>query len=245
VLGTVSVNAVGAASFTTASLPLGPNAITAVYVGTGSILSSISPAVSVSVIPYSTVTILASSSNPSIVGQPITFMASIVTNTGAGVTAGTVTFRRGKRLLGTVPLSSSGTAALPISSQAVGTTGIQAIYNGTANDLRSVSAVVKQRVGAAPTVTSLSVTIQTLANGQTRYVLVATVTTNGDSALTPIGTVIFRKNGKSLGSARLRSGVATLVYRSKAAESPAKFVASFDKNTRFRSSTSLPVQFRV
>jgi hypothetical protein len=243
VLATVALGGGGAASFTTTSLPLGSTAVTAVYSGTSGILGSTSPTLAVSVVPFSTVTILTSSPNPSSLGRPVTFTASVITAAGTGVTMGSVSFRQGKRFLGTVPLPSAGTATLTVSSLAVGKAGIQAIYSGTANDQASVSAVFNQTVGASPTVTSLSITTQSLANGQTKYILVATVTAGGDTALTPTGTVVFRKNGRSLGIARLKGGVARLVLGRKAPGSQARFVASFQNNTRFRSSSSPPFEF--
>jgi hypothetical protein len=243
-LATAQVGAGGTASVTTTSLPLGSSAIIAVYSGTGPILGSTSSVVTVAVVPYRTVTSLTSNSNPGVLGRTVTLTASVVTNTGAAATGGSVSFRRGKLLLGTAPLTSAGTASLSLSSLGVGTIGIQAIYNGTANNLASVSGVFKQAVGAAPTATALSITTQTLANGRVRYILVAEVTAAADAALTPTGTVVFRQNGRSLGTARLKGGVATLVVRGKPPGSQARFVASFQKNTQFRSSSSPPVQFQ-
>jgi hypothetical protein len=239
VLATVPVMG-GSASLTIASLPLGSTAITAVYAGAGGNLNSTSPTVTVAVVPYTTATSLASSPNPSILGRPVTLTASVVTTTGVAVTAGSVSFRRGGVLLGTVPLTNAGTAILTVASLAVGKTGILAAYTGTADDLQSVSPVVRQKIAAAPTVTSLSVTTQALPNGRVRYILVATVAADGDPSLTPSGMVDFRMNGKSIGTARLKGGVATRVAHGKSAGSRAKFVASFEKNTRFRASRSGP-----
>ena len=69
VLATVPLGNNGTASFSTASLPLGSYGITAIYNGAGGILSSRSAAVMQSVVPYSTVTSLAGSPNPSLLGQ--------------------------------------------------------------------------------------------------------------------------------------------------------------------------------
>ncbi len=243
VLATVALGSSGAASFTTTSLPLGSTAITAVYTGTSGILGSTSPTLSISVVPFSTVTVLTSSPNPSTLGRPVTFTASVITNAGSVVTTGSISFRQGKRFFGTVPLTSAGTATLTISTLSVGKAGIQGIYSGATNDLGSVSAVFNQTVGASPTVTSVSITTQTLASGGTKYILVATVTADGATALTPTGTVVFRKNGRSVGTASLRRGVARLVLGRKAPGSQARFVASFQKNAHFRSSSSPPVEF--
>jgi hypothetical protein len=145
VLMTVPLDGNGTASFTTSSLPLGSSAITAVYSGAGGILGSTSPTINMAVVPASTVTRLASSPNPSYRGQPVILTATVSAG-GAPVTAGTVSFRRGSLLLGTVRLTRMGTASLSVTSFPVGRIGIQAIYNGTDNDLASVSPVFKQTV---------------------------------------------------------------------------------------------------
>ena len=167
----------------------------------------------------------------------------MITTTGAVVTSGEISFRQGKRLLGIVALSGSGTATLTTSTLSVGKAGIQAIYSGTVDDMGSVSAVFKQKVGVAPTVTSLSIITQPLANGRTKYILVATVASDGDPDLTTSGTVVFQKNGRSLGTARLKHGVARLVLGRKAPGGNARFVAAFRKNTRFGASRSGPVEY--
>src|SRR5207244_1048637 len=58
VVATVAVNGAGAASFTTASLPVGSTAISAVYNGAGGLLPSTSATLVQSVVPFSTVTSL-------------------------------------------------------------------------------------------------------------------------------------------------------------------------------------------
>src|SRR5262249_50807031 len=132
VLATVPVDGSGTASFTTTGLPLGSTAITAVYRGTTDVLGSTRPVWTQSLGPYTTATSLASSANPTLPGQPVTLTASVsASETGMPVTAGTVTFTRGNRLLGTVPLGSNGTASLTTATRAVGKGRIQAIYNGT------------------------------------------------------------------------------------------------------------------
>ena len=78
VVATVSVNG-RAASFTTASLPVGSTVITAVYSGVAGNLPSTSPTLVQTVVPYSTLTSLVSSGNPSLTGQTVTFTASVST----------------------------------------------------------------------------------------------------------------------------------------------------------------------
>ncbi len=103
VLATVPLDGTGTASYTTSSLPLGGTTITAVYNGVSGIVGSSSPALSESVVPYTTATSLASSANPSRTGQPVTFTATVIAG-GMPVTSGAVKFTRGKQLLGTAAL---------------------------------------------------------------------------------------------------------------------------------------------
>ena len=110
VLATVALAANGTATFSTSSLPLGSYGIIAVYNAAGPNLSSQSPALIQSVVPYTTVTSLAGSPNPSLLGQLVTLTAS-VTAAGAPVTVGTISFERGSQVLAVVPLTPSGMAS--------------------------------------------------------------------------------------------------------------------------------------
>ena len=237
VVATVPLND-GTASYTTNSLPVGTTAITAVYNSTAGNLGSTSPSVTQSVIAYPTATSITSNLNPSALGQLVTLSAAVVNATGP-VTAGTVTFQFGKILLGTIPLNSSGTASVSLDSLPVGTARIQAIYNGSTNDSSSVSPVLKQTVSALPTVTVISLTSQVRPNRVTRYFLVATTTSVGTTLL-PTGTVVFRKNGHTIGSAKLKNGTAVLSISRKVARS-GRFLAKFQGTARFHSSTSAPI----
>jgi hypothetical protein len=239
VVATVPV-ASGTAVYTTSSLPLGTTAITAFYNGTMDNVASTSATLAQMVVPFPTATTIASSSNPAVLGQTITLIASVENSIGP-VTAGTVTFRRGNKFLGTVPLDSSGMARLSIGSLPVGTARIQAVYNGTPGNLSSVSAILNQTVNPLTTLTVISLRSQVNPGGQTHYFLVATTSSVG-STLVPAGTVVFRKNGRAIGSARLANGTAVLRLRGKAAPS-GRFVARFLGSTRFAPSKSAPIAF--
>ena len=139
----------GIATYTTNSLPVGTIAIAAVYNATAGNVGSTSSTIAQTVVPYSTTTSIASSLNPSVLGQTVTLTASVVNALGP-VTAGTVTFRQGKKFLGTVSLGGSGTVSVSIGSLPVGNARIQAVYNGVPNDLSSVSPVVDAEGGSPP-----------------------------------------------------------------------------------------------
>ncbi len=225
----------GSAFYTTTSLPIGTTPITAVYNGAQGNVGSTGPTLSQMVVPYPTATTITSSSNPSALGQQVT-VSAVVVNVSGPVTAGTVSFRRGKTFLGTVALDGSGTASLSISSLPVGVSRIQAVYNGATNDRSSVSSILAQTVSPLATRTVLSLSSQLRPSGQSRYFLVATTTSTG-IGLVPSGTIVFRKNGRVIGSARLKNGTAMLSLGRKVAQS-GRFVAKFQGTARFRSSTS-------
>jgi hypothetical protein len=239
VLATVPVSGSGTASLTTTALPLGSTAITAVYNGAAGILGSTSPAWTQSVVPYTTTTSLASAANPSLPGQPVTFLAS-VTASGSPVAAGTVSFTRGNQLLGTTALGGDGTASLTVSTLPIGQGQIQAVYNGTPNNLPSLSPVVIQMVDRFATTTSLTITTQIRSTGRLRYVLVATVLTDQPPGLEAVGTVVFRRNGAVIGRVRLTGGTAVLAI-GRHAPARGTFVAAFQGSSRFRPSTSPPL----
>ncbi len=73
---------------------------------------------------------MSSSGGSAVYGQPVTFVTTV---SAAVPAAGTVTFFDGATALATVPLDSSGRAALTTSVLAVGSHSITATYNGTAD----------------------------------------------------------------------------------------------------------------
>jgi hypothetical protein len=90
-------------------------------------------------------TALASSLNPSKVGQSVTFTASV---TSSGTPTGTVTFHDGKTTLGSGTVGSDGRATLTTAALAQGTHTIAADYGGdTAFD--PSSSILRQTVNAA------------------------------------------------------------------------------------------------
>jgi hypothetical protein len=227
----------GVAAYTTSSLPLGTTAISAVYNGTTDNVGSSSPNLTQTVNPYPTATSITSTLNPAALGETVTLMAAVVNATGP-IPTGTVTFRRGNTFLGTVALDGSGMARLSISSLPVGTSRIQAVYNGSPGNLTSVSPILSQTVKPLSTTTVISLQNTVTSNGKIRFFLVATTSTTSGT-LTPSGTVSFRKNGHTIGTARLKNGTAVLSLASRAARN-GRFVARFLGSARFGPSSSAP-----
>ncbi|HXM22652.1 MAG TPA: FG-GAP-like repeat-containing protein [Terriglobales bacterium] len=117
-------------------LVFGPHSITAQYSGDAHYLKATSSALIQGVKQSPDGTVLVSSANPAFPGQSVTFTATVAsTLTGDTlVPTGHVTFSDGTSVLGSVPLNSSGTAALPPTSKlAAGLHSITAQYSGDTN----------------------------------------------------------------------------------------------------------------
>ncbi|HEX3449152.1 MAG TPA: Ig-like domain-containing protein, partial [Isosphaeraceae bacterium] len=161
---------------------------------------------------------------------------------------GTVSFLLGSTMLATVPLGNDGTATFSTASLPLGTYGITAVYNGAGVILSSRSAAVtesvvpyKQTVNPMTTTTALSIATQSLPHGRTEYVLVATVApAGGNPPTSPAGIVVFRRNGRTLGKAKIAGGVARIVLGRRRPSSKLTFLAAYQGNSQFRASTSLP-----
>jgi poly(hydroxyalkanoate) depolymerase family esterase len=151
VLGTGALSG-GSATFATSMLTRGTDTVKAVYVGDGNFAGSTSNVVSQVVDPAATTTTLASSQNPSVFGQPVTFTASVTPEFGGTVT-GKVAFYNGSTKLRTVSLS-SGVASYTTTKLPSGTDPITAVYNGSSSFTTSTSGALSQVVEIATTIDS-------------------------------------------------------------------------------------------
>lgn len=179
------------ATCTSATLAIGTHPITAVYSGDSANAASTSPVLSQVVQTAGSVGVtLASSLNPSNVGQSVTFTASV---TGTAPT-GTVAFQDGTAVLcNAVTLTGTGntrTASCSSTALTVGTHNLTAAYSGDAGNAAATSAVLVQIVQAAgttPTTTALSLSPDPATVGQS---ITATVTVRPTSGTgVPSGTV--------------------------------------------------------
>jgi hypothetical protein len=133
----------GQATLTTSALSPGARSITAVYGGDSNNNGSTSPVLSQTISLSSTTTALASSKNPSDVGQPVTFTAT-VTSAG-GTPPGSVTFTDGATTLGTVTLS-GGVATLTTAALTLGSHSITATFSGSPGFTGGTSSPLVQSV---------------------------------------------------------------------------------------------------
>ena len=146
-LGTSNLDGTGHATFTTSTLAVGSNSITAAYNGDSQFNTSTSSTLTQTVNKDATTTTVTSSLNPSNKGQSVTFTATVVASApGTAVPTGTVTFKDGTRTLGSSTLNSSGQATFSISNLNKGNHSITAVYGGSSNFLTSTSPVLTQTV---------------------------------------------------------------------------------------------------
>ncbi len=142
-LGTASITS-GVATFTISTLAAGKYAVTAVYGGDSTFLTSTSTAVNltVSATPAAIVT-LTSSAPTANSGQSVTLTSTVAAFSESGVPTGTVTFQvAGSPLLNGTVLLSAGTATLTTTELPIGNDEIIAVYNGDSNFAANASANV-------------------------------------------------------------------------------------------------------
>ena len=232
----------GTATLSIASLAVGSNSITAEYSGDSSFITSTSSEVTQTVNQASTTTALTSSANPSVVGQSVTFTATVATvSPGAGTATGTVSFFDGATLLGTGTLS-SGSATLSTSSLSVGSSfSITAVYNAEdTNFLTSTSSAVSQVVNQASTTTTLTSSTNPSVFGQS-VTFTATVTAVSPGAGTATGTVSFFDGTTLLGTGTLSAGTTTLSTSSLSGGNTFSITAVYAGDSSFMASTSSAV----
>lgn len=139
-IGTATLNASGVAMLSKSNLNVYAYPLTAVYAGDANNLGSASTVLNQVVKETNSTAKLSSSSNPSTLGQVVTFTAKISSPT---VTAtGPVTFTAGTTVLGTSQLS-GGAATLTTSTLPVGPTTVKATYYGDSNIAGSAASVAQ------------------------------------------------------------------------------------------------------
>jgi hypothetical protein len=191
----------GTATLTMSPTTAGSYAVTAVYSGDSTIEVSNSAPITQTVNQATSAITIASSVNPSLYNQTITFTAVVSSN--SGTPPGYVTFMDGTNSLSLVTLS-NGNATFSTSGLSLGSHSITANYAGH-QDFTDASASVKQIVNQDPSTTALASGLNPSIAGQS-VTYSATVTSQFS---TPSGTLTFLDGATSLGIANLINGVAS------------------------------------
>ena len=206
--------AAGKATCTASFATAGPHAITAVYSGDTSFLTSTSAALTQNVNQAATSTALTSSVNPSVAGQAVTFTATVsAIAPGAGTPTGTINFEDGG-----ITITGCGARAMaarvatcPVTFPLTGSHTITAVYRADANFTASISASLTQTVNAGATTTVITSSVNPSVTGQS-VTYTATVTPVAPATGTRTGTVTFLDGAATIsgcGAQVLAAGVTT------------------------------------
>jgi len=181
-----------------------------------------------------TTTTIASSLNPSIYGQAVTFTATVSPQPPNGEL---ITFKEGSTVLGTSALSGGSAKFTSSILKAGGTDNMKATYPGDSTYGTSTSAGLSQVVNPASTTTSLSSSANPINVGQS-VTFSATVAPQYSGTVT--GTVTFYNGSAKLGSGTLSNGVATYTTASLKAGTES-ITADFKGTSTFNASDSSAV----
>jgi hypothetical protein len=140
-----------------------------------------------------TATTIGSSVNPSVLGQPVSFTATVTAT--AGTPTGVVTFMDGTTVLGTAPLngvSGNDQATLSTPALAVGSHPITAVYGGDGAFGGSTSPALTEAVNPADTTLTVSSTTPVSVAGQAvNFTSTLGVVAPGAFVVPPTGTITF------------------------------------------------------
>lgn len=191
-----------------------------------------------------TTTSLASSANPSVFGQAVTFTATVsATAPAAGTPTGSVQFFDGATSLGTATLS-GGQATLTTSTLSVGSHSITATYNGDPSFLTSTSAVLTQVVNKQPTTTALTC-VPPSAHVNQAVTCTATVSPTIPNPTPPTGTVSFYIDGSATAAATVPLTGNQAAFTTTFGGGTHTVVAVYNGDANYESSTSPPATVTV
>ena len=193
----------GVATFTTASLAAKTYTIKATYAGDGTFKESSGTTIQV-VDGDATTTTLASSLNPSIYGQTVTWTATVTTS-GSIPPTGKVNFEWDGFSIGTATLNASGVTTLTKSNLNADPYPLTAVYAGDANNGPSTSAILNQVVKE----TTSAATLSSSANPSTQGQAITFTAKITSPTVTATGPVTFTVGETLLGTAELSGGKAT------------------------------------
>jgi large repetitive protein len=224
------------------------HSITAVFNGDANYSASTSTAITESVSAAPTTTVVTSGSNPSVVGQTVTYTATVSVNapgSGTPPATDTVTFKDN----GTTIACAAGSAAFNgttatclVKYTATGTHSITAVFSGDANYAASTSTATAQTVNQAATTSFVTSNADPSTTGQTvTYTATIAVTAPGTGTPPATDTVTFKDNGTTIacaaGSAAFNGTTATCLVKYTATGTH-PITAVFNGDANYAASTS-------
>src|SRR5258708_511458 len=181
-------------------------------------------------------TTVASSMNPSVSGQSVTFTATVsAASPGAGTPTGSVIFKDGATALATNALS-GGVATFATASLSITAHSVTVTYIDDSNFIPSTSSTLTQTVSQASSTTTVASSANPSVSGQS-VTFTATVSAVSPGTGTPTGTVTFKDAGTTIGTGTLSLGTATFATPSLLVASHT-ITAAYGGDASFTTSTS-------
>lgn len=238
-IGRGTLNAQGLATLATTSLTAGNHAITAVYQGDGSYITSTSTPVAETISLATPTLSLTSATTSTTVGTAVEFSTTLSSN---GVTpTGNVTLRDGTASLALQSVTATGTNSFDIFTLSVGVHTLTASYGGDSNNSPQTSAPLSITIQQAATTTSLLSSASPSIVGQTITLTAGVSSTAGNST----GSLSFMDGSTVLGSVPVGSngsGVLTTTSLSFGAHS---LTAVYSGDTNHTASHSAAINEQI
>jgi Bacterial Ig-like domain (group 3) len=214
IVATEDVDSAGVANYTFSSPALGTHDLVATFTSnSGNFAPSTSNERTFDVVVTATSTVLTTSTSTPAVGQPVTFTANVAPLAVIAVSPpGAVVFHDGSTVIGTVPLTATGTASLTVAFSTVGPAQvIEATYAGSTDFTSSNSTNQTVSVVPATPTTTLVATphfVRSKVRGVTFQVSVQAEFAGGP---VPTGSVTLDIGRRAFRTVRLVNGSASVV----------------------------------
>lgn len=243
VVGSGTLLSNGTVSFQTTTLPSGTLGIVIQYQGDSNFYASSAP-ITETINLASTTTVVTSSINPSVFGQPVTLTATVTSAVPASTPTGTVTFFDGTTIIGTQSLDGTYTTTFTTSNLSVGNHFIRAVYSGDGQNATSTSVVMTQVVNQGAANILLSSVINPSVYGET-VTFTAQVAATTPSNGTPTGTVTFKNGATTLGTVTLSANGTALFSTFNLPVGSNSITAVYNGSSSFLTQTSTVLTQKV
>ncbi len=198
----------GTAEYTTSALSVSGHFITAQYLGSTDFAASTSTAFTQTVNQDGTGTALSTSLNPAVLGQSVSFQATVTAAApGSGTPGGTVTFYDGVTAVDTETLV-NGSATFTTSSLALGGHAISAQYGSDTSFTSSTSATINETIKQGSATTTVGSSVNPTVFGQS-VTFTATVSATPPATGTPTGEVVFYDGNTPIDTETIVNGAAS------------------------------------
>ncbi|MEV6319295.1 Ig-like domain-containing protein, partial [Streptomyces sp. NPDC051776] len=226
----------GRATVSTSALTAGPHGVTAVYSG-DAVFASSTGTITQTVLTASTTTTVTSAPDPSVVGEPVTFTATVApVAPGSGVPTGTVAFIVSGGPTLTAPVV-GGQASVTTNSLTVGSHTVSAAYGGDTTFAPSAGTdahTVQPQPVASTTITVISSPDPSAVGEPVTFN--ATVEPVAPASGVPTGTVVFDFGDGATTSTVLSGGTAVVTHTYTAAAGNYLVTAVYGGDAAFASS---------